>query len=314
MAQLIKLRDYISRYEWNAYRYPSQYIRLKQDNWNKLQYRWRHPEELSVDEVKPQEKMSRFSKVKSFLKRKKAQEGAIEAEEVILPDTEAGLKQYFLDEIFRFQLKWATSTVTDASFMDKKYEHDPLLKYFLQRFPDIYLIMYFPVFNVRKAPVDAEIIILSPIGIEIIHLLEDNPGASIITGDKRTWTIEIGSHQTKILNPLIALKRTEQIVRSILNSASVDFSIKKTVLSRKNNIIFQQAPYNTSIIGKSNYETWFQNKRTLQSPLKSNQLKAAEALLKHCQTTSVKRPEWEEDTGGFSFPVGKQFVSRTDHT
>ncbi|OZU89578.1 hypothetical protein CIL03_00045 [Virgibacillus indicus] len=302
MAQLIKLRDYISRYEWNTYRYPSQYIRLKQDNWKKLHYIWSHPEEKAEEEMQPEEKVSRFSKVKSFLKKEKEQEDEdTSTKENVLPDTEKELKQYFLDKILRFQLKWATSTVTDTSFMNKSYYQDPLLKYFLQRFPDIYLIMYYPVFNIKKAPVDGEIILISPVGIEIIHLLEDNPEAVIMAGDDRTWTLEIDSHHTKILSPLISLKRTEQIVRSILNSADVDYSIKKTVLSRKNNIVFSNEPYNTSIIGKKNYEDWFHTKRKLQSPLKSNQLKAAEALLKHCQTTSVKRPEWEEDTNDFSF-------------
>lgn len=302
MAQLIKLRDYISRYEWNTYRYPSQYIRLKQDNWKKLHSIWSHPDEKMEEEIPPEEKVSRFSKVKSFLKKDKEQETEKPlAEDKVLPDTETELKQYFLDEILRFQLKWATSTVTDTSFMNKSYYKDPLLKYFLQRFPDIYLIMYYPVFNIKKAPVDGEIVLISPVGIEIIYLLEDNPEAVIMAGDERTWTLEIDSHHTKILSPMISLKRTEQIVRSILNSADVEYSIKKTVLSRKNNIVFSNEPYNTSIIGEKDYKEWFENKRKLQSPLKSNQLKAAEALLKHCQTTSVKRPEWEEDTNDFSF-------------
>jgi len=40
MAQLIKLYDYIWRYEWNMYRYPSQYIRLKKDKWKDLHNDW----------------------------------------------------------------------------------------------------------------------------------------------------------------------------------------------------------------------------------------------------------------------------------
>lgn len=33
MAQLVKLIDYVTRYEVQPFHYPSQYIRLKQENW-----------------------------------------------------------------------------------------------------------------------------------------------------------------------------------------------------------------------------------------------------------------------------------------
>ncbi|KHF29248.1 hypothetical protein LR68_02036 [Anoxybacillus sp. BCO1] len=34
MGQLIKLQDYISRYELDIYHYPSEFIRLKKSNGN----------------------------------------------------------------------------------------------------------------------------------------------------------------------------------------------------------------------------------------------------------------------------------------
>lgn len=36
MAQLVKLYDYISRYETNPFHYPSRFIQLKQDNWQQF--------------------------------------------------------------------------------------------------------------------------------------------------------------------------------------------------------------------------------------------------------------------------------------
>ena len=36
MAQLIKLQDYVSRYEQDIYRYPSQFIKLKKQQWDKI--------------------------------------------------------------------------------------------------------------------------------------------------------------------------------------------------------------------------------------------------------------------------------------
>ncbi|WP_188456489.1 NERD domain-containing protein [Virgibacillus oceani] len=294
MAQLIKLQDYISRYEWNAYRYPSQYIRLKQDNWKKLYALWNDSLDKDIEEKLEDESISAFSRVKSFMKREVDQEAQVKTPS--LPDSELALKQYFLDKLFPVQLKWATSTVTDVSIMEQKYDHDPMLKFFLQRFPDTYLLMYYPIFNVKKAPIEGEIVFISPVGIEVIYLLEEGRSATIMAGDDRTW--EVGSNK-KILSPLLALKRTEQIIKSILHVNEAEFPVRKIVLSQTNHIVYRNEPYNTKIIGKHEYGEWFDKKRKLVSTLKNRQLKAAELLLNHCQTSSVKRPEWEEEDNQF---------------
>ncbi|GAB3792168.1 hypothetical protein GCM10028868_07230 [Virgibacillus kimchii] len=302
LAQLIKLQDYISRYEWDAYRYPSQYIRLKNEQWKKLYDVWGNPDqEEAHPDLEPEQKPA-FSRIKSLFIKKRddpiTQKEAEEKQET-LPETEQELKQYFLDKLFGFQLKWATSTVTDSSFMDESYYTDPVLKYFLQRFPDTYLIMYYPIFSIKNAPVDGEIIMVSPIGVEIVYLVEAEEGATIMAGDERTWLIETAQEQRKILNPGISLKRTERIIQSIFQAKQHHFPIKKTILSRVNPIVFAREPYQTQVIGAQQYERWFQEMRQLDSPLKSYQLKAAEILLKFCQTTAVKRPEWEEDSDEF---------------
>lgn len=188
--------------------------------------------------------------------------------------------------------------------MDKTYYQDETLKYFLQRFPDTYLLMYYPIFAIKKAPIDGEIILLSPIGIEIIYLIEKSHNAKIVANDERTWIVEERKEQSKILSPMIALKRTEQIVKSILGTEDIEFPIKKIVLSRVNHIEFHSESYNTKIVGKHNYEKWFEEKRNLVSPLKNRQLKVAELLLKNCQTVALKRPEWEEDDNTFSVGDG----------
>src|SRR5690625_2469679 len=217
MAQLIKLKDCISRYEWNAFRYPSQYIRLKRTNWEKLYRQWEARYlELSHKEEESEQSSSTIFKWPTFLKKGHQQNEEPKVTERSIPTTKAELKQYFLDELFPIQLKWATSTVTDVSFVDQHFETDPTLRYFLQRFPDIYLLMYFPVFNIKDALVDGEIIMISPLGIEIIHLLEEQRDTMIIASDERLWTYETGNKQSQKLSPVISLRRTEQIIKSIL--------------------------------------------------------------------------------------------------
>ncbi|WP_047981544.1 hypothetical protein [Ornithinibacillus contaminans] len=302
MAQLIKLENYISRYEWDMYRYPSQFIRLKQDNWYKLHYLWSNQEPFTASTYDEDDKKQ--SKWKSFLKKEQTETTFAEPTETdMLPNTEEELKYYYLNRLFSFQLKWATSTVSNVSFMDKKYYSDESLKYFLQRFPDTYLVMYYPIFEIKNAPIDSEIILISPVGIEIIYLMEEDPNAVIMASDDRSWVHEKGNKQEKQLSPMFALKRTEQIIKSIFQKHDVVLPIQKIVLSRTNTINFLSEPYNTRIIGKHEYEKWFQEKRAFVSPLKSRQLKAADALLKHCQSTYVKRPEWAENEydQGFTF-------------
>ncbi|SET82316.1 hypothetical protein SAMN05216389_13314 [Oceanobacillus limi] len=306
MAQLIKLQDYISRYEWNIYRYPSQYIRLKQENWNKLHYVWSNQESVHHTSDEDKEMASRFSKWKNFMKRDERPEQREEAQNKMdLPDSENELRQYFLNKLFPFQLKWATSTVSSVSFMDKKYYQDATLRYFLQRFPDTYLLMLYPTFSIKKAPVDGEIILITPVGIEIIYLLEEHKDTFFTVRDDRTWTKQRDDKESTLLSPVISLKRTERIISGIFSKYDLSFPVTKTVLSRTNRISIISEPYQVQIIDKLNYEKWFEDKRSLVSPLKNQQLKAAEHLLRHCQTTSVKRPEWEEDDTSFTI-VGEE--------
>src|SRR5699024_1015233 len=135
----------------------------------------------------------------SILKKSTNMEKEVSKGSVALPGTENELKHYFLRQLFPFQLKWATSTVTDISAMKESYQADQTLKYFLQRFPDTYLLMYYPIFSLKKAPIDADIIFITPIGIDIIHIIEDEPNATILAGDERTWMIEKGEEQTTFL-------------------------------------------------------------------------------------------------------------------
>lgn len=296
MAQLIKLLDYISRYESNPFHYPGQYIRLKQENWIKINQLWENENESELKNVKAFPKEITKGNTFKWNPFKKNEINETDLPFIrTLPKSKKQLTQHFLNQLYPLQLKWATSTITHESFTDKKFQYDDRLKYFLQRFPDIYLVMYYPIFNIKKAPIDGEIILISPVGIEIISLINKDLGASIIAVNDRTWTIEEGRAQNNIISPLISLKRTEQIVKSILKTHNIDFTVHKTVLSQNNHIMYSTAPYQTNIIGKRDYDKWFEAKRNLNSSLKSVQLRAIEALLHHCQTTAVHRPEWKKD-------------------
>ncbi|MDC3415089.1 NERD domain-containing protein [Aquibacillus sp. 3ASR75-11] len=298
MAQVVKIKDYISRYETNIYHYPGQFIRLKKENWNKALEAWELQDVHEMELEHTNKKETILSKWKRLFTKVEEKPPAFE-EQVLhkLPESKQQLKHEFLDTLMRFQLKWASTTVSDMSIVDQGYEDDQSLKYFLQRFPDTYLLYYYPIFNLKNAPIEAEILFVSPIGMDIIHLIDFNSKEiEIMADDGRTWNLKEGNEMNRMLSPMISLKRTEQVIKRVLNTHHLDFPITKVVLSPNHRLRFQAEPFRTKFIGLEQHDEWLSEKRGLVSPLKHQQLKVCEVLLKYCQTSAVKRPEWEDET------------------
>src|SRR5699024_9271418 len=153
--------------------------------------------------------------------------------------------------------------------------------------------------HVKNAPFESEMIIMSQIEIDIMTIEEATHNERIVMKRERVWEVETEVKTTKLIDPTIALKRTEHVVRSILNKYGVDIPIQKTIMAESNYFLYDTAPYQTKLVGKNEYEDWMDEKKALHSPLKNVQLKAMEALLRHCQTTAVRRPEWEKDDDEF---------------
>lgn len=316
MAQLIKLQNYISRYQWDLNRYSKQYMKVKNEHWDTLYKQWKEQFELNKvkEKIKAEEELSTSNILTKLLSPFKKEHPSGEdikqnqieddrVKEIPLPKEEIDLKHYFLNKMYPFQLKWASSTIAEKSFLDERYMYDSLLKYLLQRFPDNIFIMYEPIFEIKNAPVEMDTIIISPIGIEILHFIEPkHPDAVLIAGDDRTWTIDTKDKQTKIISPVISVKRSENVIKSIFKQHDIKFDLSKTIISRKHQIIHYMEPYKTNIVDYLNYDEWFQPRRKLSSPLKSLQLKAAETLLQYTQTTAFKRPEWNDEEAYPSMP------------
>ncbi|WP_017185888.1 hypothetical protein [Alkalibacillus haloalkaliphilus] len=288
MAQLVKLQDYISRYETDVYRYPGQFIRLKKENYDAIYKQWYNQQEPVDEEDTYEEEQPRW---KNWFKRHHEPE---EQPTTKLPKTEEELKVEFLDKTYQFQLKWASSTLQEVSFLDRMYEIDQRLKYFLTRFPDTYLLMYFPIFKLKHALLEAETILITPTEVLCINWLDDESDSVYEPVDQRKWLKKTDETERMIVNPNIALKRMESTVKTMLDYHNVSFDIKKLVLTSQGVIHYNHLPYQTEYVDRENYQSWFQSMRESNIPLKHKQLKVAETLLSYTQTTSIKRPEWED--------------------
>ncbi|MEG9298638.1 NERD domain-containing protein [Mangrovibacillus sp. Mu-81] len=312
MAQLIKLQDYVSRYETDLYRYPSQFVRLKKQQWEKMKFHWESGAVFSsIDqEEMEKERPSTARKFMSFFKKKEEDEpeeieifkqqadDEIELEMSSHSDisTEDELKKHFLDSIFDFQLRWASSTISEKSYVDNSYCYDERLKYLLQRFPDNTLVLYFPVLKIKNAPVELEVILITPTAVWCLSFLEFEDGTAYIGSGERFWLKKWGDTETRVLNPLISLKRMERIIEQIIDYAGIEIPVLKGVISRNGYIDYPQAPSGYRFIDKRDHDSWFNQQRSSRSPIKSAQLKAAKAILDYCQTTSFKRMHYQQET------------------
>ena len=314
MAQLIKLQDYVSRYEKDIYRYSNQYIRFKKQQWVNFQNRNNVTEEEILIQSLLEVEEDSHNKIIDFLKtgfKKKKQK---EEEEVSFQNnqnneddlqaffkkansmnlSEKGEKQFFLDALFPYQLKWASSTIRDMSFLDKSFEKDRKLKYLLQRFPDTFLVMYHPIFLVKQAPVQLEVIFITPSGIKCIYMTGVKDDSVLIGKNDRFWLFRDGQSEKKVVNPTISLNRMGNIIKNILKANDISFPVQKIILSENAYIDFPDKQEDIEIYDKRNYHSWFQNMRKVTIPIKHSQLKAAATLLEQCQSSYVERPEWKQ--------------------
>lgn len=326
MAQLIKLQDYISRYEIDLARYPTQFIRLKQNQWERIKYQWQTGETIErwehiEEEVQEEKKKSLFQKLFPFKKdvpeeeqediekvtisNEWAVEGDSHQEEdttlnfepnlVYTPKTLEELKKMFIDQFFHFQMKWASSTLREKSYVDPKFMRDTLLRSMLLTLPDNYLVFYYPILRVKKAPIELDIIIMTPTECLCITVLEQESQAVYIANSERFWLKKDGKNEKKVLSPLIQLNRMEKVVEQIFHQNNIELPIRKVLLTRNGYIDYPGTMYGISFVDKRKFPEWMEQLKHSVSPMKHMQIRGAQAILNTVQTTSFHRDIWNTE-------------------
>ena len=328
MAQLIKLQDYISRYEIDLARYPTQFIRLKQNQWERIKYQWQTGEAIErwehiEEEVKEEKKKSLFQKLFPFKKEVEVTEEEQEDIEkvtisndwaveenpyqeddttlifepnlVYTPKTLEELKKMFIDQFFHFQMKWASSTLREKSYVDPKFMRDTLLRSMLQTLPDNYLVFYYPILRVKKAPIELDIIIMTPTECLCITVLEQESQAVYIANSERFWLKKVGKNEKKVLSPLIQLNRMEKVIEQIFQQNHIDLPIRKVLLTRNGYIDYPGTMYGVSFVDKRKFPEWMGQLAHSVSPMKHMQIRGAQAILNTVQTTSFHREIWNTE-------------------
>lgn len=314
MAQLIKLYDYISRYETDIYQYSNRFARLKRQRWEAVRHSWENGEtaleQYPINQIAQydddwlgENRTSFLQSFRELFSRSKMDEESFElydsdktsASAIQSNKTLEELKKDFLDDMLKFQCRWASSTIRNRSFLDKDLYHSQELAFYLQRFPDNYLVMYHPVFMVKNASIEAEVIMISPISVYCITFLNGKTSGAFKTDKGRFWFETNKEEEIKHINPTIGLNRMKKIMKSIFEKYNIELPIQNIVLSPEGYIEDTYYTTETKYIDARNFKEWFGKMRSLSSPIKLMQLKGAEALLQYCQSTYVQRPEWANE-------------------
>ncbi len=327
MAQLVKIQDYISRYQIDLARYPTQFVRLKKSQWDRIKRQWELGEDISewqhIDnesEADTFEEKERFSFIKKiFTGRQKeaaedvedieisneliSSEDTIPEEETTLtfepkivyaPQSIHELKRMFIDQFFHFQMKWASSTLREKSYVDPRFMRDSLLRTLLQTLPDNFLLFYYPILQIRKAPIELDVVLMSPTECICITVLEADNQAVYVGGSDRFWMKKVGTKDSKVLNPTINLARMESVLSQLFKDENIDMPIRKVVLTRNGYFDYPGSPYGIRFVDRRNYGEWMEHLRKASSPMKHMQIRAAQAILNTVQTTSFNRDIWQQ--------------------
>lgn len=314
MAHLIKLEDYVSRYQFDIYRYPNQFTRLKKERWLSLKSEWEHDKEAQESvfitdllEKEPSihdelEEKSLFAKTVQWVKKlrpAKSEDFETENEEKPMEEerliakakTLEQLKKLFIDEIYLSQLRWASSSLIEKSYLNPKYRYDERLKFFATQIPDNYLVMYKPIFYIKQARVDMGVLLISPTNVFCISLLEGTNKSIFQPLRERYWLEIVGKEERKVVSPVIELNRMASIVKEILQEKELAMPIKKIVLSPESYIDDFRMSGKIQLIDRRSFPEWKEKMRRNPSPIKKIQLEVAKVLLDHCLTTAFQRQE-----------------------
>jgi len=166
----------------------------------------------------------------------------------------------------------------------------------LQQLPDNYLLFYYPILQIRKAPIELDVVLMSPTECICITVLEAENQAVYVGGSDRFWIKKVGTKDSKVLNPTINLSRMESVLTQLFKQDNIDMPIRKVVLTRNGYFDYPGSPYGIQFMDYRNYGGWMEYLKKVSSPMKHMQIRAAQTILNNVQTTSFNRDIWQQSS------------------
>ncbi|RNA70403.1 hypothetical protein [Alteribacter keqinensis] len=210
------------------------------------------------------------------------------------------LKKAFMEELYAFQLTWASSTISEKSHVKQSLKYDSFLARLTKTLPDTYMIFYRPVMNVRKAQVEMEVMIVTPTEVWLVHALEGDGNAIFKPLNDRFWIKEQKSYEEKLVHPQVSIKRMRSVIQEILAGNDISYPVKTVVIAKDSFIDLPRNDSSLTVIDKRTFPAWYEKLQRNKSPIKYQQLKVTELLLRHCDTTADSRADFQEETDRLS--------------
>ncbi|RSL32896.1 NERD domain-containing protein [Salibacterium salarium] len=311
MAHLIKIEDYTSRYQHDLQRYLGQFSRLKKEQWENMKREWTKANQTMSSEETYEESLDDWLEgtdsgfFTATLHRLKNLSGKSRKNEEDVEEKEQGhtykdksieeVKELFYEDLFQAQLRWASASLLDESMLDPAYRYDPILRYFVRHLPDNYMIFYYPVFTVGKAPLEMDIILLSPTSIYCLSIINGDANSVFEPSSGRYWNEYVHKEIKRRINPVMSLNRMSSVLRSLLEDTSLQMNLRRIVMSPDSIIDNRLVSTKVETVDKRNIDEWFEKRKRNPSPIKKNQLYAADILLQYALTNSFRRRDLVDD-------------------
>ncbi len=252
MAQLIKLRQCVSRYEVDLRRYANRFIWLKNRRLNEWKQR---AESSTLQDL----------------------------------DHQVKLGKEFTAWLYRIQLDWATRTSDQRSSCPEEIEGAEWIKRLLGEVNDIAFLIYRPVLLTQSAAVQLDSLIITNDTIWCVKPMSGENGSVFQEVSGRKWKEIVSGGEREVLNPLISLNRTRAVVDAFLKNRGIGMKIVSTAYAPDSYIEFVHEDAGESFVDFRNEREWFEMLSQHSLLMKRVQIEAAEALLNHFETIASPR-------------------------
>ncbi|KGA98761.1 hypothetical protein BALCAV_0202315 [Alkalihalobacillus alcalophilus ATCC 27647 = CGMCC 1.3604] len=205
MAHLVKLSDYVSRYQIDLNHYSSQFTRMKKERWYYIKAEWEQAqnrlEEIEPDEAPQQKLLNKWLQhpIWNSIKSWKIKEAPFLEKDDFrsLDDSLQKKRQEYLNSVFESQITWASSSLGERSNLDEGFFQDKWLKQFCIDIPENYFLFYEPIFYLKNAEIEFEILLISPTEILCLTILNGEDLSVFEASSERFWIEYIHKKEKK---------------------------------------------------------------------------------------------------------------------
>lgn len=226
--------------------------------------------------------LSRY--VNQFVQNKTRRMEAYKAEE-----PEQINPEKFYDRLFKHQITWATSTTGERSSGIEQLKRDEVLKDLLRRFGDTSLLFYHPILNLEGAEVETDLVLITPSVIWVLVYLKGESESVFQGQSRRQWTEVQSGGIRKLVNPLLTLSRSTEVIRRCFIPNIEHLPIKSVLIVPESYVEYAVPDKGLEIVDKSQFSSWLKSIEPYRASFKSLQLKNVSHLLKLCSTKADNR-------------------------